>query len=105
MQGTKLGWMIYVESKGSHANNHDSNTVFGQGQIKIHTYNQIGKLMEYKNIGNEKSLYVMANPDIPRIRNRVQKVVDSLNNLQFIRFWIQENKSIIIEYPIPWKMI
>lgn len=99
VQGTKSGWMIYVESKGSHANNHDSDTVFGQGQIKVHTYNQIGKLMEYKNIGKEKCLYVMANPDVPRIRNRVQKVVESLDALGFIRFWIQKNKSIIIEYP------
>lgn len=100
VQGTKLGWMIYVESKGSHANNHNSDTVFGQGQIKVHTYNQIGKLMEYKNISNEKSMYVMANPDVPRIRKRVQKVAESLDTLGFIRFWIQEDKSIIIEYPV-----
>lgn len=99
VQGEKLGWKIYVESKGSHANNHNNDTVFGQGQIKVHTYNQIGKLMEYKNDDTEKSIYVMANPDIPRIRKRVQRVAKSLDILGFIRFWIQEDKSIIIDYP------
>lgn len=75
VEGEKDGWRIYVESKGSHANKHDLDTVFDSGQIKTHTYMQIGKLMEYQTTGNENSLYVMANPDIPRIRNRVDKVM------------------------------
>ena len=99
VQGEKFGWKIYVESKGSHANAHDGDTVFGQGQIKVHTYNQIGKLMEYINNSNEKSIYVMANPDIPRIRKRVQKVAKSLDTLGIIRFWVQNDKSIKIEFP------
>ncbi|KMY49577.1 hypothetical protein [Peribacillus loiseleuriae] len=99
VQGEKFGWEIYVESKGSHGNDHDGDTVFGQGQIKVHTYNQIGKLMEYKSNSSEKSMYVMANPDIPRIRKRVQKVANSLDLLGFIRFWVQDDKSIIIEFP------
>ncbi|TFD97064.1 hypothetical protein [Jeotgalibacillus sp. R-1-5s-1] len=99
VQGEKDGWKIYIESKGSHANNHDVDTVFGQGQIKVHTYNQIGKLMEYKNVHSEKSIFVMANPDIPRIRKRVQKVDKSLDALGFIRFWVQNDQSIKLEYP------
>lgn len=99
VQGEKHGWTIYVESKGSHGNDHDDDTVFGQGQIKVHTYNQIGKLMEYKNIGNSKGIYVMANPDIPRIRERVNKVSNSLDSLGFIRFWVRNDKSILIEFP------
>ncbi|MCG3087272.1 hypothetical protein [Sporosarcina cyprini] len=99
VQGEKLGWKIYIESKGSHGNKHDTDTVFGQGQIKVHTYNQIGKLMEYKNSSSKQSLYAMANPDIPRIRQRVNKVANSLDLLGFIRFWVHEDKSINTEYP------
>jgi len=99
VEGKKSGWKIYVESKGSHGNEHNNDTVFGQGQIKVHTYNQIGKLMEYKNSNEEKSIYVLANPDIPRIRTRVQKVVNSLDILGFIRFWVQKDQSIKIEFP------
>lgn len=100
VEGEKDGWRIYVESKGSHANAHDLDTVFDSGQIKTHTYMQIGKLMEYQTIGNENSLYVMANPAIPRIRNRVDKVVKSINYAGFVRFWIREDGSVEVEYPV-----
>jgi hypothetical protein len=97
VQGEKLGWKIFVESKGSHGNDHDNDTVFGQGQIKVHTYNQIGKLMEYQK-NYDQSLFVMANPDIPRIRKRVNLVSDSLDILGFVRFWVKQDGSIKIEY-------
>lgn len=100
VEGKKDGWRIYVESKGSHANAHDLDTVFDSGQIKTHTYMQIGKLMEYQTIGDENSLYVMANPDIPRIRNRVDKVTRSINYAGFIRFWIQQDGTVKIDYPL-----
>lgn len=99
VEGEKDGWRIYVESKGSHANTHDLDTVFDSGQIKTHTYMQIGKLMEYQTTGKQNSLYVMANPDIPRIRNRVDKVMKSINFAGFIRFWIQRDGSVEVEYP------
>lgn len=99
VEGEKGDWRIYVESKGSQANNHSSDTAFDSGQIKTHTYMQIGKLMEYQTIGRENSLYVMANPDIPRIRSRVDKVINSLNSTGFIRFWIQKDGQVIIDYP------
>lgn len=100
VEGEKDGWRIYVESKGSHANAHDLDTVFDSGQIKTHTYMQIGKLMEYQTIGTEKSLYVMANPDILRIRNRVDKVMKSINFAGFIRFWIREDGNVEVDYPL-----
>ncbi|AFU12943.1 hypothetical protein MC28_1521 [Bacillus thuringiensis MC28] len=100
VKGSKDGKTIYVESKGSHANNHDEDTVFQTKQIKVHTYNQIGKLMEYKNEGDDKLLLAMANPDIPRIRERVNRVANSLDNLGFIRLWVQEDQTIEVEYPL-----
>lgn len=103
VEGEKDGWRIFVESKGSQANTHGFDTVFDSGQIKTHTYMQIGKLMEYQTIANENSLFVMANPDIPRIRNRVNKVIASLNYAGFIRFWIQEDGNVKIDAPIQVK--
>lgn len=41
----------------------------------------------------------MANPDIPRIRNRVDKVMKSINFAGFIRFWIQQDGSVEVDYP------
>lgn len=101
VQGEKNGWKIYVESKGSTANkNNDNNIVFDTGQIKDHTYHQIGKLMEYQQTkGIDNHLFIMANPDIPRIRYRVNSVINSLNKLGFVQFWVQEDNSIKIENP------
>ncbi|MEK4759619.1 hypothetical protein MHH85_05090 [Viridibacillus sp. FSL E2-0187] len=99
VQGEKNGWSIYVESKGSHANDADDDTVFGQGQIKVHTYVQVGKLMEYQTENEDNRLFVMANPDIPRIRKRVNSVISSINKLGFIQFWVQEDSTIKIENP------
>lgn len=99
VQGEKNGWKIFVESKGSHGNDHDDDTVFGQGQIKVHTYVQVGKLMEYQTEKDINCLFVMANPDIPRIRKRVNLVINSLNKLGLIQFWVQEDNSIKIENP------
>ena len=99
VEGSKNGWEIFVESKGSHANDHDNDTVFQTKQIKTHTYVQIGKLMEYKNRKKSNALFAMANPDIPRIRNRVDLVKDSLDILGFIRLWIQADNTVIVEYP------
>lgn len=98
VKGEKNGWEVFVESKGSLANHHNPDTVFGQGQIKTHTYNQIGKLMEYKTLYPNQSIYVMANPDIPRIRKRVNKVVSSINAIGIVQFWVQQDESILVEY-------
>ena len=99
VKGEINGWKIYVESKGSHANHADNDTVFRQGQIKDHTYNQIGKLMEYQTENVENRLFVMANPDIFRIKKRVNCVIKSINQLGFIQFWIQEDMTVKVEYP------
>lgn len=99
VEGEKDGWVLHVESEGSHAIEHNEDTVFGTKQIKTHTYVQIGKLMECKNKSNGNILLALANPDIPRIRSRVNKVSLSLDMLGFIRLWVQEDKTVKIEYP------
>ncbi|MGG0666700.1 hypothetical protein ABE042_21725 [Viridibacillus arvi] len=100
VQGEKNGWSIYVESKGSHANDADDDTVFGQGQIKVHTYVQVGKLMEYQTENEDNRLFVMANPDIPRIRKRVNSVINSINKLGFSSFGFKKMVQLKLKIPI-----
>lgn len=61
---------------------------------------QIGKLMELKNNQYERTLLALANPDIPRIRCRVNGVSRSLDQLGFIQLWVQEDKSVVIKCPV-----
>ncbi|MCO7177105.1 hypothetical protein NIE32_13435, partial [Sporolactobacillus kofuensis] len=94
----KLGWSIWVESKGSKKNSSDDDLVFDSGQIKVHTGQQILKLMELANTQKQNVIFVMANPDLKRIRDRIGRVNQSLNKLGFVQFWVKEDKTIIVDY-------
>ncbi|WP_440898579.1 hypothetical protein [Bacillus daqingensis] len=52
--------------------------------------------MEYGNDNDSKLILAMANPDIPRIRDRVSKVESSLGKLGIIQFWVQKDGAINI---------
>ncbi len=99
VSGSKNEWIILVESKGSQANKHKKETVFDTNQLKTHTYMQICKLMEYESEQNPNVVLALANPDIPRIRRRVEKVKNSLEKLNLIQIWVQKDSSVIIEAP------
>ena len=105
VSGYKEGWKVTVESKGSHANKHSDEIVFKDDQLWDHLCKQIGKLMEYRNRGISNSLLVAANPDIPRIHKHLNKVISSLNDLEIIRFWIDQNGEITVDYPTNLKPI
>ena len=49
-------------------------------------------------------IYIMANPDIPRIRERVAKITSGLDKLEICRFWITELDEIIIIIITPTHM-
>ncbi|MDL4842479.1 hypothetical protein [Aquibacillus rhizosphaerae] len=98
VKGYKDTWKIYVESKGSHANKHNKDIVFDTNQIKTHTYMQVCKLMEYDSLNQRNTLLAMANPDIPRIRERVQKIIKSIDSMRFIRLWVQQNGSVKVDF-------
>ncbi|WP_433957001.1 hypothetical protein [Cytobacillus horneckiae] len=99
VQGQKDQWDLWVESKGSTGNDATEDMVFDNGQIKTHADRQIMKLMEYANAPKDKVLFVMANPDIPRIRTRIYMVKNLLDKMCFIQFWVQKDLSIKVEYP------
>lgn len=99
VKAEKNGWKIWVESKGSRGNDHANDIVFDSGQIKTHADRQILKLMEYANNTDGKTLFIMANPNIERIRNRVNKVKRLLDEMQFIQFWVNSDDTILVEFP------
>jgi hypothetical protein len=91
---------VYVESKGSHGNDHGKDKVFDNNQLWDHLCKQIGKIMEYRTSFHfEKSIFVAANPNIPRIKKQMKKITSSLDELNIYRFWVNHDGSIVVEGP------
>lgn len=106
VKGKIFGYSIFVESKGSQPNGLVDDTVFTHSQIVSHLARQIHTLMKYADTEDvDKTLFILANPDIQRIRDEVDRVRKSINKLQFICFWIQEDKSVLIECDDKQKVI
>lgn len=96
--GTKDGYTLIVESKGSMANKQNE-YVFGNGQIKKHVGVQLYYLIKQFQSSTNKTLLILANPDIPRIRNCIDDISRTIEILGFIKMWVKEDKSAYIESP------
>ncbi|WP_339236280.1 hypothetical protein MKX40_22330 [Paenibacillus sp. FSL R5-0517] len=96
--GEKNGYSLIVESKGSLGNN-QCTYVFGTGQLKNHLSAQIFCLMKHYEYSSGKTILIMANPDIPRIRNMINEVSLSLDELEFVRFWVNSQQIVQVECP------
>lgn len=92
------GYTLIVESKGTLKNNQHEN-VFDGGQIVSHIGAQMYYMMKEYEYCSDKTLLIIANPDIPRIRKGIDKVSLALDELGIIRFWVKANRSIEVEYP------
>lgn len=93
-----LNTKMLVESKGSHANTHDTNTVFDSGQMWDHLGKQVIKLMALKK-ANPTSLLFMANPDIPRLLLLVQSIEPSLHDIGLIQLWVRQDLTVRVIVP------
>ncbi|MDP9676944.1 CRISPR/Cas system-associated exonuclease Cas4 (RecB family) [Paenibacillus jamilae] len=93
-----LGYSLIVESKGSMKNN-QNDTVFDSGQLKTHAGAQVLYLMKQFEYSSEKTILIMANPNIPRIRKVIDDISLAINNLKFIRFWVNPGNKVEVEYP------
>ncbi|MFC4596871.1 hypothetical protein [Cohnella hongkongensis] len=96
--GVKNGYSIIVESKGMMANNQDK-YVFGYGQIKSHLGDQILYVLKQYEHSSGNTLLMIANPDIPRIRSRLDEVSLALDKLGIIRLWVTADRFVELEYP------
>lgn len=74
-------------------------TVFDSAQIPIHLAEQIQLLLKLYQRIDDHSILVMANPDIPRIRQQAEIVSKALNHLLIIQFWVQLNGSVQLLFP------
>lgn len=90
---------IIVKSRGSQAMSHDANTVFDGSQIRIHVAEQVEKIMRVQQELAGENLYIIANPDIPRIRTIVDQISIGLDKLSIIRLWVKPTGVSDIEIP------
>jgi hypothetical protein len=91
---------IFVESKGSQKNGATNDEVFTHGQIVNHIARQIHTLMKYANqYGGENNIYVLANPDIQRIKSEYCRIDKMVEKMQFVCMWVQPDQSVVVESP------
>ncbi|WP_040226842.1 hypothetical protein [Bhargavaea cecembensis] len=90
---------VFVESKGSQKNGASADEVFDGAQIVNHLARQIHTLMKYATKHGDGHLYVLANPDIERIRNEYAKVKKTVEKLRFVCMWVQEDRTVQVEGP------
>lgn len=100
VKASKGDVQIFVESKGSQKNGANDDIVFDHAQIVNHLARQIHTLMRYATINEGvNDIYILANPDIQRIRNESYKVSKMVNKMQFVRMWVQQDRNVLVEYP------
>ncbi|GEN36886.1 hypothetical protein [Aneurinibacillus danicus] len=95
--GEKAGWKVNVKSKGSQAKNHEADTVFDDSQLTSHLSDQVRQLVSYFQNSAGEEIFIIGNPDIPRIREKVKGMKKVLNVLGFTRFWVQKDYSVRVE--------
>ncbi|MGQ7890621.1 hypothetical protein [Paenibacillus sp. WC2504] len=100
LHAVKLGRKLFIESRGNQAMGHDINTVFDSTQIGIHLAEQIQLMLKLYESIDEHTILVIANPDIPRIRQQVERISKALSDLKIASLWVQKDKkNVIVEYP------
>lgn len=98
VKAVKGGINVFVESKGSQKIGAEPNEVFDNSQIVTHLAMQIHTLMRYaqQNKGDH-NVFVLANPDISRIRKEYLRVGRMVEQLGFICMWVQEDQTVKVE--------
>ena len=85
------------DPKKNGANNDE---VFTHGQIVNHLARQIHTLMKYATqYGEDNNIYVLANPDIQRIKSEYHRVDKMVEKMQFVCMWVQQDQSVVVESP------
>ena len=91
---------IFVESKGSQKNGATNDEVFNHGQIVNHLARQIHTLMKYATqYGEENNIFVLANPDIQRIKSEYHRVDKMVEKMRFVCMWVQQDHSVVVGSP------
>jgi hypothetical protein len=99
VKARKFDWHIWVESRGSRSSKHREGIVFESSDLWINLCEQVGQFMCYRQTLDTPILMFMGNPDIPRIRRYVAKIEKSLDRLEIIRLWVQQDGQVFVEGP------
>ncbi|MFP3511481.1 hypothetical protein SB775_17880 [Peribacillus sp. SIMBA_075] len=102
VRATKNNIELIIESRGNQAyKNEGTDIVFEGSQLDIHLSEHITQVMRFQqSLSTIKiSIYIMGNPDILRIKERVAKVSEGLDKLEILRFWVSNLNKIQIDGP------
>lgn len=102
IRAIKDGFELIIESRGNQAyKNKGTDQVFESSQLDIHLSEHVTQIMRFQQSisTNKKPIFIMGNPDIPRIKERVTKISKGLDKLDIVRFWVNNQAEIIIEGP------
>ncbi|MDR7074187.1 hypothetical protein [Fictibacillus barbaricus] len=91
---------LFIESRGNQAfKNKGTDLVFDSSQIDNHLSEHISQIMRFQQSISSpyEKIFIMANPYIPRIVERVHKLNKGLDKLGIIRGWIFKEGSITFE--------
>ncbi|SFB19824.1 MULTISPECIES: hypothetical protein [unclassified Bacillus (in: firmicutes)] len=93
---------LIVESRGNQAyKNRGTDIVFDSAQLDIQLSEQVTQIMRFQQTisTNHKTIFVMANPEISRLTERVRKISKGLDKLGILRLWVGDFDQIHIEGP------
>ncbi|RYI26662.1 hypothetical protein EVU96_20065 [Bacillus infantis] len=102
VRAIKNNYELMIETRGNQAKkNYGTDLVFEGSQLDIHLSEQVTQIMRFQqSVSTDKSpVFIMANPDIPRLRERIAKITSGLDKLEICRFWINELDEIMIDGP------
>jgi len=102
IRAIKGEYELIIESRGNQAKkNQGTDMVFESSQLDIHLSEHVTQIMRFQqSISTEKTpIYIMANPYIPRIRERVEKITSGLDKLEICRFWVNDLAGMVLEGP------
>lgn len=102
IRAEKKDFVLIIESRGNQGyKNKGTENVFDGSQLDIHLSEHVTQLMRFQQSvsTNRTPIFIMGNPDIPRIKNRVAKISEGLNKLQIVRFWVNNPEEINMDGP------
>ncbi|WP_121615794.1 hypothetical protein [Virgibacillus halodenitrificans] len=100
VKASKGNIKVFVESKGSQKNSAIDDEVFDHSQIVNHIARQIHTLIKYATqYGEKNNIFVLANPDIQRIKSEYHRIDKMVEKMQFVFMWIQQDHNVVVESP------
>lgn len=99
VRAEKNGWTAFVKCKGSRSQRQADGMVYDNTQLRSHVADQMEKLVRLQGEAAEPSLFIMANPDLDRVKRVVSKLEAGLDKLDVIRAWAGQDGTVSFDTP------